>query len=34
MQLVYPGTAGGQWNRSNVRFVPLNDPVDNDDALR
>jgi hypothetical protein len=32
--LAYPGAAGGQWNRSNARFVPLNDPVDNRDALR
>ena len=34
MQLTYPGAAGGQWNRNNARFVPLNDPVDNRDALR
>lgn len=28
-QLVYPGAAGGSWNRTGTLFVPLNDPVDN-----
>ena len=34
LQLTYPGAAGGTWNRAGARFVPLNDPVDNTDALR
>lgn len=29
MQLTYPGAAGGQWNKQQARFVPLNDLVDN-----
>jgi hypothetical protein len=29
MQLVYPGPAGGVWNKTATMFVPLNDPVDN-----
>ena len=33
MQLTYPGAAGGTWNRNLARFVPLNDLVDNRDAL-
>jgi hypothetical protein len=29
MQLTYPGPSGGVWNRSQARFIPLNDLVDN-----
>lgn len=31
--LSYPGAAGGQWQRLNADFVPLNDPVDNREAV-
>lgn len=31
--LSYPGAAGGQWLRQDVFFVPLNDPVDNREAI-
>ena len=34
LQLSYPGAAGGTWNRAAARFVPINDAVDNTDALR
>jgi len=34
LSLAYPGAAGGSWNRAAADFVPLNDPVDNEDALR
>ncbi len=32
--LTYPGAACGRWQRKAARFVPLNDSVDNRDALR
>jgi len=31
--VTYPGAAGGQWQRSNADFVPINDPVDNRHTL-
>ncbi len=31
--LQYPGNAGGAWTRANIDFVPLNDPVDNREAV-
>jgi hypothetical protein len=32
--LIYPGAAGGRWQRNAAQFVPLNDPVDNREPLR
>lgn len=31
--LQYPGSAGGAWTRTSIDFVPLNDPVDNREAV-
>ncbi len=31
--LQYPGSAGGRWDRGNADFVPINDPVDNREAV-
>jgi hypothetical protein len=32
MDVTYPGTEGGRWQRTDVDFIPLNDPADNREA--